>query len=374
MRHPPRPVSTVSTVCPVRPLGLEAHPPTDWPGPSPVRAGRTTLGASRREPGRRGARRQGGRAGDADHADRPRRRRSGRAESDLRAVHPGAAQRHASSFRPTAPDRRRATGSKIMAQGGTPPDFWEIHRAAFGDLLLLGIDRPHQRVRQSATRSRSSECSSRTTSTTSPSTARSYGWPIVISADALALQQGAVRRTGPPYPPVNTADTSWTMEKFLDLAQKLTRNDGQVFGFGGTRSGYDRLTDGTNWGQPPWDGQSKCMLDSPLWQQAEQFWVDCIYKQHVQPTAQEKPPPCAAERPVLLQWQNGDGRGLRRPAGEHPLQVGPGHDAVRRQGEERRRPAGPALAAHGPGWQAARTWSGRSSSGSGTRSTPAPSP
>jgi multiple sugar transport system substrate-binding protein len=115
-----------------------------------------------------------------------------------------------------------------------------------------------------------------------------YGWPIVISADALAYNKDLFDARGLPYPPVNTADTSWTMEKFLDVAQKITRNDGQIFGFGGSRSGYDRFADGTNWGQGPWDG-TKSSFDSPLWQQAEQFWLDCIYKQHVQPTSAEKP-------------------------------------------------------------------------------------
>jgi hypothetical protein len=95
------------------------------------------------------------------------------------------------------------------------------------------------------------------------------------------------------------------MEKFLDVAQKLTKNDGQVFGFGGNRSGYNRFADGTNWGQSPWDGQSKGMLDSPLWLQAEQYWVDCTYKWHIQPTSAEKSPIAPPSGPFFFNGKTG---------------------------------------------------------------------
>lgn len=189
---------------------------------------------------------------------------------------------------PNGPRQAARDRAKIMAQGGTPADFWESTRAAYGDLLLLGIIHPiTDYVKRDKMPFEKMFVPDHVDHITVDG--KIYGWPVVISADALAYNKELFDARGIPYPSVNTADTSWTMEKFLDLAQKLTRNDGQVFGFGGTRSGYDRFTDGTNWGQPPWDGQSKGMLDSPLWQQAEQFWVDCIHKWRVQPTAQEKP-------------------------------------------------------------------------------------
>ena len=131
-----------------------------------------------------------------------------------------------------------------------------------------------------------------------------YGWPIVISADALAYNKDLFDARGLAHPPVNTGDTTWTMEKFLDVAQKLTRNDGQVFGFGGTRSGYDRFTDGTNWGQAPWDG-ARSSFDGPLWQQAEQFWLDCIHKWHVQPTAAERPSIAPPSGPFFFNAKTG---------------------------------------------------------------------
>ena len=189
---------------------------------------------------------------------------------------------------PNGPGQAARDRAKIMAQGGTPPDFWESTRAAYADLMLLGIV---QHISDYVKRDKLPFEKMFVPDHVDHITieGKVYGWPVVISADALAYNKDLFDARGIPYPPVNTADTSWTMEKFLDLAQKLTRNDGQVFGFGGTRSGYNRFADGTNWGQPPWDGQSKGMLDSPLWLQAEQYWVDCIFKWHIQPTAAERP-------------------------------------------------------------------------------------
>lgn len=189
---------------------------------------------------------------------------------------------------PNGPGQAARDRVKVMAQGGTPPDFWETTRAAFGDMLLLGVIAPiSDYLRRDKIPFEKMFLPDHVDHITVDG--KIYGWPIVISADALAYNKELFDARGLPYPPVNTEDKTWTMEKFLDLAQKLTRNDGQVFGFGGARSGFDRLTDGTNWGQPPWDGQSKSMFDSALWQQAEQFWVDCIYKWHVQPTPEERP-------------------------------------------------------------------------------------
>src|ERR671936_157079 len=45
-------------------------------------------------------------------------------------------------FSPNPPGQAARDRVKIMAQGGTPPDFWETTRAAFGDMLVLGIVAP----------------------------------------------------------------------------------------------------------------------------------------------------------------------------------------------------------------------------------------
>jgi len=205
---------------------------------------------------------------------------------------------------PNGPGQAARDRAKIMAQGGTPPDFWETTRAAFGDLLILNIIAP---ISEYITRDKIPFEKMFVPDHVDHITVQGkvYGWPIVISADALAYNKDLFDARGLPYPPANTADTTWTMERFLDTAQKLTKGDGQQFGFGGTRSGFDRLTDGTNWGQPPWDGKARCLFDSALWEQAEQFWVDCIYKWHIQPMAQEKPALAPPSGPFFFNGKTG---------------------------------------------------------------------
>ena len=204
---------------------------------------------------------------------------------------------------PNGPNQAARDRVMIMAQGGTPPDFWESTRAAYADLVLGGIvQHITDYVKRDKIQFEKMFVPDHVDHITIDN--KIYGWPIVISADALAYNKDLFDARGLTPPPVNTSDTTWTMEKFLDLAQKLTRNDGQVFGFGGTRSGYDRFTDGTNWGQPPWDG-NKSSFDGPVWQQAEQFWLDCIYKWHVQPTAQEKPALAPTSGPFFFNGKTG---------------------------------------------------------------------
>ncbi|HEY7293844.1 MAG TPA: hypothetical protein VH916_02340, partial [Dehalococcoidia bacterium] len=43
---------------------------------------------------------------------------------------------------PNGPNQTARDRAKIMAQGGTPPDFWESTRAAYADLYVLGIIQP----------------------------------------------------------------------------------------------------------------------------------------------------------------------------------------------------------------------------------------
>jgi multiple sugar transport system substrate-binding protein len=207
-------------------------------------------------------------------------------------------------FSPNPPGQAARDRVKIMAQGGTPADFWETTRAAFGDMLLPGIVAP---VSEYLKRDRIPFERMFVPDHVDHLTVQGkvYGWPIVISADALAYNKDLFDARGLPHPPTNTEDRSWTMEKFLDLAQKLTKGDGQQFGFGGTRSGYARFADGTNWGQPPWDGKAKGHLDSPLWQLAEQYWLDCLYKHHVQPTAEERKPIAPPSGPFFFNGKTG---------------------------------------------------------------------
>lgn len=207
-------------------------------------------------------------------------------------------------FSPNPPGQAARERVKIMHQGGTPPDFWETTRAAFGDHLLLGMVAPlSEFIRRDRINFERMFVPDHVDHVTVQG--KVYGWPVVISADAVAHNKDLFDARGLSYPPTNADDKTWTMEKFLDIAQKLTRGDGQQFGFGGTRSGFARLTDGTNWGQPPWDGKAKGLLDTPLWRQAEQYWLDCIYKWHVQPTAAERPSIAPPSGPFFFNGKTG---------------------------------------------------------------------
>jgi multiple sugar transport system substrate-binding protein len=118
---------------------------------------------------------------------------------------------------------------------------------------------------------------------------KTWGMPISVSADALAYNMDLFDKAGLKYPPVNPDDKTWTMDKFLEYAQKLTRGSEQ-FGFGGSSSGFGTagVSDGTYFGQLAWDDKrKKCLMDTPLFQQGMQYWLDIATKHRVQPDAQE---------------------------------------------------------------------------------------
>jgi multiple sugar transport system substrate-binding protein len=118
---------------------------------------------------------------------------------------------------------------------------------------------------------------------------KTWGMPITLSADALAYNADLFDAAGLPYPPVNPEDKAWTMERFLEVAQKLTRG-GEQFGFGGSSSGFGTagVSDGTYFQQLAWDDKrKKCLMDTPNFQKGLQYWQDLEVKYHVQPTADE---------------------------------------------------------------------------------------
>jgi ABC-type glycerol-3-phosphate transport system substrate-binding protein len=116
-----------------------------------------------------------------------------------------------------------------------------------------------------------------------------WGMPVSMSVDAVAYNFDLFDAAGLPHPPVNPDDKSWTMEKFLEYAQKLTRGSEQ-FGFGGSYTGFGTVgvADGTFFGQLAWDDkQHKCLMDTPLFQKGMQYWLDLATRYHVQPTNDE---------------------------------------------------------------------------------------
>jgi ABC-type glycerol-3-phosphate transport system substrate-binding protein len=113
-----------------------------------------------------------------------------------------------------------------------------------------------------------------------------WGWPSSVSADAVAFNMDLFDAAGLKYPPVNQDDKDWTMEKFLDYAQKLTRGREQ-FGSGGALA-LDFWTAGTYFGQQPWDDAAKkALMNTPGYIRGLQYGLDLRDKFRVVPTADE---------------------------------------------------------------------------------------
>jgi multiple sugar transport system substrate-binding protein len=117
---------------------------------------------------------------------------------------------------------------------------------------------------------------------------RIWGMPVSISADAMAVNLDLFAAAGLQPPPVDPDDRSWTMEKFLDTARRLTRGTEQ-FGFGGGFTGGSAWMNGpTYFGYGPVDwAAKKITINTPGFQQGLQFWADMATKYHVQPYGDE---------------------------------------------------------------------------------------
>lgn len=116
-----------------------------------------------------------------------------------------------------------------------------------------------------------------------------WGMPVSMSVDAVAYNLDLFNAAGLKPPPLHPEDKTWTMERFLEYAQKLTRGKEQ-FGFGGSYTGFGTIgvADGTYFGQLAWDDKrKKCLMDTPLFQKGMQYWLDLAARYHVQPDAQE---------------------------------------------------------------------------------------
>jgi len=118
---------------------------------------------------------------------------------------------------------------------------------------------------------------------------RIWALPVSMSVDALAYNMDLFDRAGLKYPPTDPEDKSWTMERFLEHARLLSKPPDQ-FGFGGGISGGDfgGMTEGTHFGQGPWDdARKRSLFASAGMRKGMQFWLDVALKHRVQPTAEE---------------------------------------------------------------------------------------
>lgn len=118
-----------------------------------------------------------------------------------------------------------------------------------------------------------------------------WGLPLVgISVDALAYNADLFDAAGLAHPLANPDDPSFTMDRFLEYAQKLTKADSLHFGFGGTVGGgeIDGIERPTYFGGGPWDDTAgKALMDQPPALQGLQFFQDLRDKYHVQPNADQ---------------------------------------------------------------------------------------
>ena len=117
-----------------------------------------------------------------------------------------------------------------------------------------------------------------------------YGEPVSMSVDAIGYNVDLFDANGIDHPPVDPKDTSWTMEKFQAIAQKLTKGDGSQFGWGGSANGYNTagITNGTYFGMPGWDDPAqKSRYDAPEWSTGAQYWLDMTNKFRVNPTSDQ---------------------------------------------------------------------------------------
>ncbi|MBI3972122.1 MAG: extracellular solute-binding protein [Chloroflexi bacterium] len=115
-----------------------------------------------------------------------------------------------------------------------------------------------------------------------------WGLPVSISADAMAVNLDLFAAAGLQPPPQDPDDRSWTMDKFLDVARKLTRGTEQ-FGFGGGIAGFSAWLIGPNYfGYGPVDLRNrKITMNTPGFRQGLQYWVDMRNRHHLQPVGDE---------------------------------------------------------------------------------------
>jgi ABC-type glycerol-3-phosphate transport system substrate-binding protein len=115
-----------------------------------------------------------------------------------------------------------------------------------------------------------------------------YGLPVSVGSDAWGYNLDMLERAGLKPPPADPTDKSWTVEKFLEYATKLTR-PGEQWGFGGDNNGGETFYhDATFWGAGPWDEKTRKMtVNTPTFRQGLEFWRDLANKYAAQPTTTE---------------------------------------------------------------------------------------
>ncbi|HEX2186823.1 MAG TPA: extracellular solute-binding protein, partial [Chloroflexota bacterium] len=112
-----------------------------------------------------------------------------------------------------------------------------------------------------------------------------YGFPISVSSDSFAYNKDLFDREGIPVPPADTADRAWTMERFLEVAQRLNKA-GQQAGMLNVHAYH--FNRGTWYGRPSWDdAKRQAFVNHPDHIKGQQFWMDLVHRYRVVPTGDE---------------------------------------------------------------------------------------
>ncbi len=112
-----------------------------------------------------------------------------------------------------------------------------------------------------------------------------YGFPVSVSSDSIAYNKDLFDREGIPLPPADRQDPAWTMEKFLEVAQRLTK-PGQQAGMLTTHNYH--FNRGTWYGRTTWDdARRQAFVNHPDHLKGQQFWMDLVHKYRIVPGADE---------------------------------------------------------------------------------------
>ncbi len=121
-----------------------------------------------------------------------------------------------------------------------------------------------------------------------------YGLPLGINPNALFYNVDLLKKAGIPLPPRKWDDKSWTWERFLDIAQRLTKDGGtptqSLWGWlewGDWGDQIALVAAGGKWFDSPIKA-TKCVCDSPEGARGLQFVQDLIYRYRVHPTPADK--------------------------------------------------------------------------------------
>ncbi|MCL4541208.1 MAG: extracellular solute-binding protein, partial [Chloroflexi bacterium] len=189
-----------------------------------------------------------------------------------------------------------AWNTKILAMyaGGTPPD---VHNGIVGTFIQLYAENKVTELTPYIQRDKF-DLTPFGPLAEAPDMCRSgkqWELPILtVQGCPVFYNMDLFNEAGIPYPPTDWSDKSWTIDKMLEYAQKLTRNWGQpnaTYGLLG-RGGFCSWA--YIWGGDPWSKgfyehgiAQKSHYASPQVVDAMQFSQDLIWKYHVSPRPED---------------------------------------------------------------------------------------